>query len=103
MLMGKPVIATNWSANTEFCKRGCSFPVGYKLVPVLPDEYFPSMKEWAEADVDDAAKWLRLCYDDPALRKEVGLKGKAFVEEHFSIENFKKTVEEFLERSKVKG
>ena len=97
MLMGKPVIATNWSANTEFCKQGCSFPVGYKLVPVLPDEYFPSMKEWAEADVDDAAKWLRLCYDDPALRKEVGLKGKAFVEEHFSVENFKKSVEEFLD------
>jgi glycosyltransferase involved in cell wall biosynthesis len=92
MLMGKPVIATNWSANTEFCKQGCSFPVDYKLVPVLPNEYFPSMKEWAEADVDDAAKWLRLCYDDPALRKEVGLKGKAFVEEHFSVENFKKSV-----------
>jgi hypothetical protein len=81
--------------------KRCSFPVDYKLVPVLPDGYFPSMKEWAEADVDNAAKWLRLCYDDPALRKEVGLKGKAFVEEHFSIENFKKSVEAFSERSKV--
>jgi hypothetical protein len=59
------------------------------------------MKEWAEADVDNAAKWLRLCYVDSALRIEVGLKGKAFVEEHFSIENFKKSVEAFSERSKV--
>lgn len=78
--------------------KRCSFPVDYKLVPILPDEYFTSMKEWAEADVDDAAKWLRLCYDDSALRNEVGLKGKAFVEEHFSTENFRKSVEDFLDR-----
>jgi hypothetical protein len=34
------------------------------------------------------------------MRKEVGLKGKAFVEEHFSIENFKKSVEKFLDDGK---
>ena len=97
MLMGKPVMATDWSANTEFCKEGMSFPVPYRLVPVKSDEYFTSMKEWAEADVDAAATILRRCYDAPTLRIEVGARGKAFVEQHFSSENFKKSVEAFLD------
>ena len=97
MLMGKPVMATDWSANTEFCKEGMSFPVPYRLVPVKSDEYFTSMKEWAEADVDAAATILRRCYDAPTLRIEVGARGKAFVEQHFSNENFKKSVEAFLD------
>ena len=97
MLMGRPVIATGWSANMEFCKEGSAFLVPYRLVPVKPDEYFTSMKEWAEADVDAAATILRRCYDNPALRIEVGARGKAFVEKHFSNENFKKSVEAFLD------
>ena len=97
MLMGKPVIATDWSANTEFCRPGASFPIPYRLVPVKPDEYFASMREWAEADVDAAADALRRCHDDPALRQEVGEKGRRFVEEHFSIANFKRSVDAFLE------
>ena len=97
MLMGKPVMATDWSANTEFCKEGMSFPVPYRLVPVKSDEYFTSMKEWAEADVNAAATILRRCYDAPTLRTEVGARGKAFVEQHFSSENFKKSVEAFLD------
>ncbi len=97
MLMGKPVIATDWSANTEFCRPGASFPVPYKLVPIRPDEYFTSMREWAEADVDAAAEALRRCHDSPELRRDVGEKGRRFVEEHFAIENFKKSVDAFLD------
>lgn len=96
MLMGKPVIATDWSANTEFCRPGSSFPISYRLVPVKSDEYFVSMREWAEADIDAAATALRSCYDNPALRHKVGEKGREFVEEHFSIEKFKKSVDVFL-------
>ena len=97
MLMGKPVVATDWSANTEYCLPGSSFPVAYRLVPVKPDEYFADMQEWAEADTSDAARHLRRCYDDRAFAEEVGAKGKAFVEEHFSLKNFKASVEAFLD------
>ena len=97
MLMGKPVIATDWSANTEFCHPGASFPIPYKLVPVKPDEYFVSMREWAEADIDAAANALRSCYDTPAFCREIGEKGRQFVEDHFSIANFKKSVDAFLD------
>ena len=101
MLMGKPVVATDWSANTEFCRPGSSFPVRYRLVPVRPGDYFASMREWAEADVGDAARHLRSCYDNRAMAADVGIKGKAFVEQHFSQANFKASVEAFLDGSSL--
>ena len=36
-------------------------------------------------------------HDDPALRIEVGARGKMFIEEHFSNDNFKKSVDAFLD------
>ena len=97
MMMGKPVVATDWSANTEFVRPGVAYPVPYRLVPIKPGEYFESMKEWAEADVDAAAAILRRLYENPAERREVGERARAFIAEHFSSENFRKSVEAFLE------
>ncbi|MCQ2389618.1 MAG: glycosyltransferase family 4 protein [Kiritimatiellae bacterium] len=97
MQLGVPVVATDWSANTEFCVPGASCPVPYKLVPVRSNEYFTAMKEWAEADVDAAAKSLRALHDDSAFRARIGAAGKAFVEDHFSIANFRKSVDAFLD------
>jgi glycosyltransferase involved in cell wall biosynthesis len=97
MLMGRPVIATDWSANTEFCRTGASFPIPYRLVPVKPDEYFVSMKEWAEADAEAAAAALREIRSNPELVAERTAKGRQFMEEHFSIANFKKSVDAFLD------
>ena len=99
MLMGKPVVATDWSANTEFCRPDSSFPVKYRLAPVRPGDYFTSMCEWAEADIGDAARHLRACYDNRPMAADVGARGKAFVEEHFSLANFKASVEAFMNGS----
>lgn len=96
MLFGKPVVATDWSASTEFVREGSAMPIPYKLVPIKPEEYFVSMKEWAEADVSAAAAALRRLYDDRAFREEIGRRGKEFIEDHFSLENFKASVETFL-------
>ncbi len=96
MQLGKPVVVTDYSASTEFCRPGCSFPVAYRLVDIKPGEYFTEMRTWADADVEDAAKALRLCYDDPVTRREVGEAGRKFVEEHFSIENFRSAMNVIL-------
>lgn len=96
MSQGTPVVATNWSANTEFCTAETAMCVPYRLVPILPHEYMAAMKEWADADVEAAASSLRRLYDDPALRQELGRKAKAFIDEHFSISNFKRSVEVWL-------
>lgn len=97
MLFGKPVIATGWSSNVEFCPPEGSFLVPYRMVPIKDGEFFASMKEWAEADVDVAAEALARCYSDRELCRTVGERGRKFVEERFSIANFRKSVEDFLD------
>ena len=96
MSQGKPVVATNWSANTEFCNKDTSWCVPYEMVPILPHEYPPAMKEWAEADVTVAAKALREIYSNPKMAAERAAKGQKYIKEHFSPSNFKASVEAFL-------
>ena len=97
MQLGKPVIVTDYSSTTEFCTHHNAIPIPYRLVPVQKGEYFTAMQTWADADVEAAAAALRKCYVDTAFRLEIGLKGKAFVEEHFSTANFRKAIDGFLD------
>ena len=99
MSQGKPVVATNWSANTEFCNSDTAWCIPYKMVPILPYEYPVSMKEWAEADVDVAAAALREIRDNPSAAAERAARGAAFIKEHFSMANFKKSVEAIMNGS----
>ena len=98
MSQGKLVIATGWSANTEFCHADTAWCIPYRMVPVLPHEYMVSLKEWAEADVGSAASALREVRANPELAAKRAAKGKAFMAEHFSIERFKADVDKLLAR-----
>ena len=98
MSQGKPVVATNWSANTEFCKPDTAWCIPYRMVPILPHEYPVEMKEWAEADVDAAAAALQEIRRDPKSAAERAARGAAFIREHFSVGNFKKSVDAFFDR-----
>ncbi len=97
MSQGKPVVATNWSANTEFCRADTAWCIPFHMVPILSHEYMVSMKEWAEADAEAAAAALREIRSNPELVAERTAKGRQFMEEHFSIANFKKSVDAFLD------
>ena len=65
MFFGKPVIATNWSGNTDFMTEDTSCLVSCKMTPV--GEYYGTEGmhlEWAEADVAEASRYMqRLCSD----------------------------------------
>lgn len=95
MSQGKPVVATDWSANTEFCRPDTAWCVPYRMVPILPHEYPVEMGEWAAADVDAAAAALREIRADPAAARAAA--GARFMQEHFSIERFKTDVEAILD------
>ena len=97
MSQGKPVVVTGWSGNLEFCHQDTAWLVPYKMVPILPHEYPVSMKEWAEADVESAAAALREIRQNPASAALRAEKGAKFMKEHFSLENFKKSVNAFLD------
>jgi glycosyltransferase involved in cell wall biosynthesis len=75
MSYGKPVIATAYSANTEFMNISNSFPVKYSLVPIAED-YGPYKKGnlWAEADIDHATYLMQYVFNNYEEAKLVGLK-----------------------------
>src|ERR1019366_3977830 len=60
MALGKPVIGTDYSGNTDFLTEETGFPVSYRLVPVAPGAY-PGHEDqvWAEPDLDQAAGLMR--------------------------------------------
>jgi glycosyltransferase involved in cell wall biosynthesis len=60
MALGKPVIATDWSGNTDFADSSNSFPVGYALTTVERNVGpYRAGETWAEPDVDHAAELMR--------------------------------------------
>ncbi|CAN0326334.1 unnamed protein product [Phaeothamnion confervicola] len=78
MLLGKPVIATDWSATTDFLNAENACPVPYRLIPAHDPQgnyHYPDQK-WADPDIDEAARWLRLLRADPALRQRLGNRAK---------------------------
>jgi len=67
MLLGKPVIATNYSGNLEFMNSSNSFLVNYTMTNVN-DNYTNSDKNslWADPDLFHAAKLMRKVYSEKA-------------------------------------
>jgi glycosyltransferase involved in cell wall biosynthesis len=65
MYLGTPIIATNWSANTEFMNSNVACMVDYKLVEIETDQGpLKKGQRWADADIHQAAKYMRRLYED---------------------------------------
>ncbi len=81
MLLGRPVIVTNYSGNVDFTTAENSFPVDYRLVAVADGEY-PGGRDqvWAEPDVAGAAMQMRRLYQEPGLAGETGQRARRFME-----------------------
>jgi glycosyltransferase involved in cell wall biosynthesis len=78
MSLGKVVVATGWSGNTDFTTAENSVAVPYRLVPVAP-RHWSYLAEigrpgqvWAEPDADAAAEAMARLHEDPALRRSIG-------------------------------
>lgn len=85
MAMKIPVIATDYSGNTEFMTRENSFPVNYKLVDLKPGEYpFAENQVWAQPDIDHAAFLMNEVYF-ARYDKEILSKGLETILEMYSI------------------
>ena len=103
MSLSKPVIATDYSSTTEFCLPTTSIPIPYTIVKVpegmCDNPCYHAVREWAEPDIGAAATALRKLYENPALRTEIGTSAKKFLEEYFSLDHFKASMESFLSDS----
>jgi glycosyltransferase involved in cell wall biosynthesis len=70
MLLGKPVIATRYGGNLDFMSDRDSWLVDYRMTPIGPGQApYPAEGEWANPDVDQAARYMREIYTDPAAAR----------------------------------
>jgi glycosyltransferase involved in cell wall biosynthesis len=85
MYLGKPVIATNWSATAEYVTADNGCPVRVKLI-TLDQNHGPYAKgsTWADPDPDHAAEYMRALFDDRGLAAELGARAKDTIEARFS-------------------
>lgn len=87
MLLGTPVIATNWSANTEFMTAETACMVDYKLCTLeheLPP--FPAGSRWADPDILQAADYMKKLYEDKAFYQNLSARAKAHIKQTLSME-----------------
>jgi hypothetical protein len=60
LLLGKQVITTGWSGNTDFCHEPRVALVRHKMVSVRRGDYFHGEgQQWADPDLDHAAELMR--------------------------------------------
>lgn len=66
-----PIIATDWSAYTEFLDKGKFIKIDYKLGPIhesrIDNQIFVSGANWAHPDEIDAKKKIRKFVEKPTL------------------------------------
>ena len=87
MLLGKPVIVTNYSGNTDFNRPDNSCLVNFRLIPVEAGQYvFEDGQFWADPDVEHAAWHMRRLVENLSLASEIGLAGKEFISRNFNQE-----------------
>ncbi len=85
MALGRPVIATDYSATTELVTPATGYPVAYSLVKVQPGQYPMAADQlWAEPDTQHAA-WLmhRVMADPVEVQAKVDA-ARAHLDAHYS-------------------
>lgn len=98
MMVGTPVIATNWSGNTEFMNENSACMVDYKLVEL--EKNAPPFKKgyhWAEADTDMAADFMKRLVEDEGYYDIMKNNALQYVNEKLNMERSVKVVRDRLE------
>lgn len=73
MALGKPVVATGYSGNTDFMSERDACLVDFSLVDVAPNAYpYWQGQHWAEPDIAQAARYMGRLADDPAAAAALG-------------------------------
>ena len=85
MCLGKPVIMTRWSGNTDYMTLDNSIGIDYRLVQ-LDRDYGPykTGQTWAEPDIDQAAHWMKTLANDRHLANRIGTSARQTIERDFS-------------------
>ena len=87
MLLGKPVIATSYSGNTDFTLPDNSCLVDFSLIPVKDGEYpFWEGQVWADPSIDHAADYMRQLVADKTYCEKIAEAGRSYIKTFHSAE-----------------
>jgi glycosyltransferase involved in cell wall biosynthesis len=102
MALGKPVIATFYSGNTDFMTPENSYPVGFELRPtrdadgaserVARDLYAGEGQVWAEPDLDEAAALMRRVVERPREARAKGARAARDIAALYGLEACKRRI-----------
>jgi len=87
MMMGLPVIATNWSGNTEFMNAENSYLLDYELADINQVElelWHYRGQRWANPSESHLRELMRQVQQNPAEAREKGSRARAHMLKHFS-------------------
>jgi len=73
MYLGKPVIATGFSGNTDFMNMSNSYLVKYRLIAIDKDVGpYKSGCLWADPDIEHAVETMRYVFNNKSESKKIG-------------------------------
>lgn len=98
MVVGTPVIATDWSATTQFMDKSSACMVDCRLVS-LDRDMLPFKKgyKWAEADTDCAAGFMKRLVDDREFYDIIKCNALVYVHDKLNMERSVSIVKERLD------
>lgn len=107
MYLGKPVIGTNWSSNTDFMNCSNSCLVNFELVHIDKD-YGPykSYQKWAEPDLNHASYYMKKLVEDKDYYMEISQNGENHIKFYLSpisIGNMIKKRISYIDKVKIGG
>lgn len=87
MMMGLPVVATNWSGNTEFMNPDIGYLLDYELIDIRgmePEMWHYRGHRWANPCEQHLRETLRHIQQNPSEAQSKGRKARVHMERHFS-------------------
>lgn len=96
MKLGKPVVATGYSGNTDFMKPYNSCLVDYELVASDLFSHLLNGHVWAEPDIEHAAYYMKKLFEDSAYYAQISSQAKSYVDTNHSYEAVGEKIKERL-------
>lgn len=86
MLLGKPVISTNYSGSVDFAYEGTAYVVDGPLVELKKGDYSEwEGQHWMDPDIGLAAEAMKRCLEDREGTTAMAIRGKHIIETNHSI------------------
>ena len=101
LLRATPIVATNWSGNTDFCCPHSTSLIGYKLVAADTKDSVSAFHggQWAEPDIDEAAHALQVIFEDNDRARKRAEHAKTYAENYFGGHTYRDGLRQLREVS----